>query len=671
MSQEQEQRPDGTRPTEEHSAPTPSSPGSGQQVQASTTFSALWLWKAVRRWLLAFPFSTEKNASHRLHPAISYGIAIVVEVIFAAITFSLLHIFPSSTFSGIVMILGVLCAALLCGTGPGLLACIIGAALFNFLVLPPPFAWNLSTAEDLTETTLFLLIGCIISLVTSRVEVARAEAVQQVEELVTQLQAEQETATARANELEAIFEALADSLIVYDTDGHLLHFNRAASEQFVLEEQIYEYVTQLQLRDRHGQLLPSEQWPHMRTLRGEVFKGSQAMDIVIRSLDGHDTHLSVSGAPIHDTRGQILGGVLQGHDITRRYQLENLIEEQAAQLASVLETVPDAVAAYSVNGNLLFMNRAAQAMLGTRMDFETLVRTLEDFNLCDEQGQPLSKEQWPITRILRGEVLSSVDATEETVIRGDRDRYLSITGGPLRTRDGSIVGSVTVTRDVTERHRLAQRTHNVLEALLTIAQVAVQGIQGEEAVNKESMVRIVMRRMAELTCNVLGCQRVSLIAIEPGTEILRPLAIVGLSAELEQQWWSDQMQRAYRLSDSPDPSLIQHLHNNEVSLLDRAQFPWSTWPNPYGVHLALIAPMCVNNHLLGLLSLDHADYSHHYNTEEIRLAEAVAKLAALVVDHERLLSEQTEARAGELALREANRRMNEFWASLLTKSELR
>lgn len=92
-------------------------------------------------------------------------------------------------------------------------------------------------------------------------------------------------------------------------------------------------------------------------------------------------------------------------------------------------------------------------------------------------------------------------------------------------------------------------------------------------------------------------------------------------------------------------------------------------PNPYHISKMLIAPMTAGNQLVGILSLDHNGTEHEYTSEEITLAKAVAKLAALVIERERLLRERAESRANELALREANRRMDEFLG--LTSHELK
>jgi signal transduction histidine kinase len=74
----------------------------------------------------------------------------------------------------------------------------------------------------------------------------------------------------------------------------------------------------------------------------------------------------------------------------------------------------------------------------------------------------------------------------------------------------------------------------------------------------------------------------------------------------------------------------------------------------------LVAPMFVGDQLVGILSLDYGGIEHEYTAEEMALAEAIAKLAALVIERERLLYERAKAQANELALREANRRMDEF-----------
>src|SRR5207248_6566450 len=111
------------------------------------------------------------------------------------------------------------------------------------------------------------------------------------------------------------------------------------------------------------------------------------------------------------------------------------------------------------------------------------------------------------------------------------------------------------------------------------------------------------------------------------------------------------------------------LSSGEAFTVDMTQPPFNTTPNPYNISTMLIAPMIIGNQLVGILSLDHAGKEHEYTSEETALAKAVAKLAAFVIERERLLRERAESRANELALREANRRMDEFLG--MTSHELK
>jgi signal transduction histidine kinase len=139
----------------------------------------------------------------------------------------------------------------------------------------------------------------------------------------------------------------------------------------------------------------------------------------------------------------------------------------------------------------------------------------------------------------------------------------------------------------------------------------------------------------------------------------RSVAVVGLAPEQERQWRA--RASGFNLHERFARSeLDPQFQSNDVVILDMTQPPLSSWPNPFGIHTLLLAPMLVGDQLVGVLSLDYGEVEHEYTQEEIALARVVAKLAALVLERERLLQERAQAQANELALREANRRMDEF-----------
>jgi len=552
-----EEIPDVTSPARDHPFVTGTQESAGIEMHRHSWFAHPW--EHIRYWLRASTFTPEWLNAPWNQPLMGYLAATLTPVGAIILTILLLHLFPTFAFPGAFMILVILGVALLWGTGPGLFTTLWGTVLLNFFILPPRFFWTLNTLGDIFETCFFLAIGITISLVVSRIEHARSEAVaarSEVEELITQLEAEKEALqqvqqhlqdsehklAERVGQLEAIIQAMVDGVIVFDDNGHVLHMNKAGCD--------------------------------------------------------------------------LLG----------------------------LDTQPD----YSL--------RVAN-------------ERPSPYDVRDEQRQPLFTEQWPLLRVLKGEVLSGTTATDVIIrVRNGHEIQLNVSGAPVRDQDGHTHGAVIMMRDVTERRRIEQRTREALNALLAMTQLIGQGFEitnGTEEENREQTgltAQEVEQRMAEFTRSFLGCQRLSIFIVEPETEIMRPLAVVGLSPEQEQQWWKEQQQQESRFADCSDQSLVQHLQANEVVLFDMTQPPWDSYPNPYGIRTMLIAPMSTRDHLVGVLALDYGGAEHQYTSEELALAGAVANLVATVIERDQLLRQRAEMRANELALRISNQQMTELIA---------
>jgi len=237
------------------------------------------------------------------------------------------------------------------------------------------------------------------------------------------------------------------------------------------------------------------------------------------------------------------------------------------------------------------MNTAARELLAVdqQPDYPSLPanKRMPLLDMRDEHGQLLSDEQWPMTRILNGESLKGSNACD-VIIRtlDDQEVELSVSGAPVRNHEGELIGALCICRDVTERRQLEKRTEATLTALLAMAEALV--LVSDSTTDKSGELapvptRKIAHRMAELTCRVLGCERVSIIAVEPETRALNPIAVVGLTPEQERQWWNEQQQWA-RLGDGPDSTFVAQLLANEVVLLNMTQPPYSSQPNPYNIH---------------------------------------------------------------------------------------
>jgi signal transduction histidine kinase len=150
-----------------------------------------------------------------------------------------------------------------------------------------------------------------------------------VEEEQTERLTDEQVSIERAYRLEAIFEAMTDAVLVFDREGNIVQLNAAAHDLLQVDEfpgfvgmpleQRYEL---LRVEDRYGKLCPREEWPLKRILRGEALQGKQAVDVVFSLPMARGMCVSVTGAPVRDWHGEIIGAVLVLHDVTERRQSE-------------------------------------------------------------------------------------------------------------------------------------------------------------------------------------------------------------------------------------------------------------------------------------------------------------------------------------------------------------
>ena len=341
-----------------------------------------------------------------------------------------------------------------------------------------------------------------------------------------------------------------------------------------------------------------------------------------------------------------------------------------SELEAIFEGVTDGIALFDTRGIVLQMNAALREILSQYFSHDILTSTvftregLQHLSPKNEQGEPVTIATSPVMRILRGEVLTGMDAPIISLAAlNHQERLLVVGGAPISDKEGHITGAVVVVRDVTERRQADKRTQEALEALLVMAEELVSFPVASTKGADEGLPtpNAVAQRLAELIRSVLACQRVSITTFDPESHALRSTAVVGLAPELEKLW--RERRPGFLLSEQVgSPMLDARFQNDEVILMDLSRPPYNSRPNPFGIQTMLLAPMNVGRRLIGVLVLDHGGDDRVYTPNDIALTKAVAKLAALVVERERLLADRADAQARELALREANALMDEFIA---------
>src|SRR5579883_505888 len=392
----------------------------------------------------------------------------------------------------------------------------------------------------------------------------------------------------------------------------------------------------------------------------------EQFDCHFRHKDGSVVYALACTSPVRDYSNNIIGALGMFTDTTERKQLARALAAQVRELEATLESVPDAVLVYDRDGHILRTNTAYRTLIGFDdiphyADF-TIGMKGDMLALRDERGELLPYARWPMLRVLNGEVLTGRNATD-IILRTFRgyDVQLNVTGTPTYDQRGNITGGVLVLHDVTERRKLETRTRNTIEALLVLSSELSEELSQSFEKGDPAKIRLdtIAQRLATLIYQASGCEKVGIIVVEPDTGELRSIAFAGITAEQEQQWQQWTSRRALQ-EQLQELQLDGRLRSDEVLVADLRQPLLDSHSETDGMQKVLLAPMLLGKQLIGVLAVDCGAPENAYIPDYLQLFQAIAKRAALALQRGWLAVERAETHANEMALREANRLMDEF-----------
>ncbi len=273
------------------------------------------------------------------------------------------------------------------------------------------------------------------------------------------------------------FDAMNESVCVYDRKGQILQMNAAARalggfdtrcELTSLQPQ--ERMPIFQPHDTQGNPLPVEMWPVSRVLRGETFTAATPAELLTTSPTGQEVSTNVTGAPLRDADGAVVGAVVVSRDVTEQRRLERELAARARELDSIFETDTDAVMLFDTEAHILRMNAAQRRLFGCgavgEADHLSPEERIKRCVFMDPQGNPLPREALPVDRVLRGETLTGERGSEMRVrtLEG-REFQVNVSGAPVRDEHGRIVGGIWAARDVTAQRQAERQRADILRVV--------------------------------------------------------------------------------------------------------------------------------------------------------------------------------------------------------------
>ena len=302
---------------------------------------------------------------------------------------------------------------------------------------------------------------------------------------------EQEIAELKAANLElknqvklmqTILDSLSEGVVASNLEGEFLVANPSAQEMAgmpVVEGPPEEWS------ETYGTFYPDEttpvpltELPLYKAMQGET---TDDVRLVLRHKNRPDgVFISVSGRPLYDESGDLIGGVIAMRDINQLEQVAKVLKTTNAQLTvqsqlmeSIFNSISDGVFVADETGRIIMANPRAMQMADLLKPIVEPDEWSENYNFFyPDKVTPFPLEELPIMSAIRGESVDNVELFVNNSKVPD-GVYLSASGRPLQDSEGNQSGGVIVFRDVTDRIRteeaLAQAfTQGRLEVVDTI-----------------------------------------------------------------------------------------------------------------------------------------------------------------------------------------------------------
>src|SRR5579875_3063366 len=145
-------------------------------------------------------------------------------------------------------------------------------------------------------------------------------------------------------------------------------------------------------------------------------------------------------------------------------QLAQYLAAERTRLATIIDTVPDAVSIHDAAGTIVQLNRAGQQNAGLQSGDETVDAAHHKYQVRSVTGKLISTDEWPVARALRGETVTN---TEIIFLDADgHDRQALLSAAPLLNEQGNIDGVVLITRDITALRQTEREQQNRANELI-------------------------------------------------------------------------------------------------------------------------------------------------------------------------------------------------------------
>ncbi|MDX2167628.1 MAG: PAS domain-containing protein [Deltaproteobacteria bacterium] len=161
--------------------------------------------------------------------------------------------------------------------------------------------------------------------------------------------------------------------------------------------------------------------------------------------------------------GRIVGVMGSAEDVTLQRRAASVLATQQSVFETMLDQSLVGIGICAADGRFLFVNATLRRVAEEDPTDQAMPAAQRVWGRWCADGALLPVDDWPLARALRGELIEAREMYRDRP-DGGRD-YLLVSGAPVRAADGTLLGAVVTTADITRRKQMEEETRALNEAL--------------------------------------------------------------------------------------------------------------------------------------------------------------------------------------------------------------
>ncbi len=208
-------------------------------------------------------------------------------------------------------------------------------------------------------------------------------------------------------------------------------------------------------------LIPSENLENVKESWNKILNGKHVENFEVKFKTKNNSYVDVltDASPIFDEHGKVIQVLTLNRNITEHKKAENALKQSELKYRNLVETSDDVFYQADLQGNLTFMNKMGLEIL--EVSESEVIDKLWTPNIHPEDVEDAFKAY---TKMLKtGEPLTNYEC--RLVARRGKGRTINVIQNIaiLRDRNGNIIGTQGIARDITERKKAEKELERIFD----------------------------------------------------------------------------------------------------------------------------------------------------------------------------------------------------------------